>query len=280
MNENEYIENWIDTSITLKDWLQHENINHWELIDECELDEDKIHEIEQHQHRLFHECLNNIVNHNLQRLNDLQSENQKTTAKEHLRIINSFLESTEVKPLILGLLRHIISISETDYLPVLQNYQLVISQRYNDFRTDFAINQKDKFKISHYLTAYILHRYKKELERIITGKSIGVAKTTPTLSLNQIALKYVYESKQITRENGNEIARQYGHTSGEKLFQQYTYYSSAANRKGKPTPLTQKKLSNKIELIESVIAILPTDKKQRAVDELKILKSIFDTEYQ
>ena len=104
--------------------------------------------------------------------------------------------------------------------------------------------------------------------------------TVQILSLKQIALKYIYEGKQITRENGNEIAREYGYTSGEKLFQHYTFYTSVANRKGKPTPLTQKKLSNKIALIESVIAILPTDKQQRAVDELEILKKIFESEYQ
>lgn len=105
-------------------------------------------------------------------------------------------------------------------------------------------------------------------------------KPKPELTINQIALKYVYLGKQITRENGDEIAKKYGHNSGEKLFQRFTYFSSSANRKGKPNLCTPKKLDNKIKLIESIIELLPTDKQERAKDEVSILKKIYETEYQ
>lgn len=101
-----------------------------------------------------------------------------------------------------------------------------------------------------------------------------------TLTINQIALLFVYLGKQITRENGDNIAKQYGHNSGEKLFQRFSHYSSAANRKGKPLSCTPKKLDNKIKLLESVIECLPKDKRHRAVDELSILKNIQETEYE
>jgi len=107
-----------------------------------------------------------------------------------------------------------------------------------------------------------------------------IVKQKPELKIDQIALKYAYESLQITRENGNEIAKRYGHNSGEKLFQRFTYYVSPANRKGLPTPCTPKKLSNKIKLLESVIELLPTEKQQRAKDEVLILKKIYEAEYQ
>lgn len=107
-----------------------------------------------------------------------------------------------------------------------------------------------------------------------------IVKQKPELTINQIALKYVYELLQITRENGKEIARKYGHNSGEKLFQRFTYYSSTANRKGKPNLCTPKKLDNKIKLIESVIELLPTDKQERAKDEVSVLKKIYEAEYQ
>jgi len=100
------------------------------------------------------------------------------------------------------------------------------------------------------------------------------------LKIDQIALKYFYEGIQITRANGNEIAKINGHNSGEKLFQRYTYYSTTTNRKGKPTPCTAKKLKNKIELIESVIELLPTDKQGKAKDDFLILKTILDAEYE
>ena len=107
-----------------------------------------------------------------------------------------------------------------------------------------------------------------------------IVKQKPELKIDQIALKYAYEGLQITRENGNEIAKEYGHNSGEKLFQRFTYFSSSANRKGKPNLCTPKKLDNKIKLIESIIELLPTDKQERARDEVSILKKIYEAEYQ
>jgi hypothetical protein len=107
-----------------------------------------------------------------------------------------------------------------------------------------------------------------------------IAKQKPELKIDQIALKYAYEGLQITRENGNDIAKEYGHNSGEKLFQRFTYFSSLANRKGKPNLCTPKKLDNKIKLIESIIELLPTNKQERVKDEVSILKKIYETEYQ
>lgn len=88
------------------------------------------------------------------------------------------------------------------------------------------------------------------------------------LTTSQIALMYIYDEKAITRRNADEIAKQYGHSSGEHLFQRFTYYSSAGNRKAKET--TKRKQQNKIKLIESVISLLAND--QRAKDELTILR--------
>lgn len=120
----------------------------------------------------------------------------------------------------------------------------------------------------------------KEKERI---KAIPIAQTSnqiPKLTLTQIALIYVYEGKQITRENGKDIAKQYEHKSGEKLFQLFCKYSSAANRKGRPTPCTPTKLKNKIELLESVVPYIINDSLLRANDEIQTLKVIFESEYQ
>jgi hypothetical protein len=106
---------------------------------------------------------------------------------------------------------------------------------------------------------------------------------TDKLKVPQIALIHVYEGIQITRENAGEIATKHGYTaknSGEGLFQDYINYCSKANRKGKPTLCTPKKLKNKIELFESVVNHLSDNSKQRAIDEIKILKIIFENEYQ
>lgn len=99
------------------------------------------------------------------------------------------------------------------------------------------------------------------------------------LSIDQIALIYFYKNTQITRGNASQIIKQYNYTSGEKLFQRFTYYSSAANRKGAPIPCTPKKLKNKIELFKSVIPHLSKNEGERAKDELKILETMFGNEY-
>lgn len=126
-----------------------------------------------------------------------------------------------------------------------------------------------------------LDYWKSELQKLRSGKETqNDTKHQPKLSMNQIALKYFYEGLQITRENGNEIAEQYGHTSGEKLFQRFTFYSSTANRKAKPDLCTPIKLKNKIKLIETVIELLPIEKQARAKDEVSILNGIYEAEYQ
>lgn len=106
---------------------------------------------------------------------------------------------------------------------------------------------------------------------------------TDKLKVPQIALIHVYNGIQITRENAGIIAAKHGYTaknSGEGLFQDYTNYCSTANRKGKPTLCTPKKLKNKIELFESIVNHLSDNSKKRAIDEINILRTIFENEYQ
>lgn len=101
--------------------------------------------------------------------------------------------------------------------------------------------------------------------------------------VKQVALIHAYEGTQITRLNAGEIAAKFGYTSknsGEGLFQDYTAYSSSTFRKSKPTPCTPKKLKNKIELFESIVEHLTDRAKSRAEDEIKILKTLFENEYQ
>jgi len=125
-----------------------------------------------------------------------------------------------------------------------------------------------------------LDYWKSEIQKLKSGKGTqNNTKHRPKLSMNQIALKYVYEGLQITRRgNSNEIAKQYGQTSGDKLYDRFIFYSSTANRKGKPYPFTLKKLQNKIKLIESVIELLPIEKRARAKDEVSILNGIYAAE--
>lgn len=97
------------------------------------------------------------------------------------------------------------------------------------------------------------------------------------LTLPQIALIFCYESKSITRSNMNEYAKDYGHNSGEKLYQKFSKYSSRQNRIGLEA---SKKLNlNKLELFEKVIQNLQGEPKERATDEMKTFKAAFESGY-
>ena len=107
-----------------------------------------------------------------------------------------------------------------------------------------------------------------------------VTKQKPEFTIKQIALIHVYSGEQITRKNCDHIIKKYGHNSGESLFQKFTFFTSGANRKGRPTPCTPKKLQNKIALLESVLKHVPTEKQHRINDEVSVLKKIYEAEFQ
>jgi hypothetical protein len=93
------------------------------------------------------------------------------------------------------------------------------------------------------------------------------------LTLRQIALICHYTGRPVTRDTGKAIAKEYSHTSGDALFNHYTFYRSKANRTGAEDSL--KKNTNKIELFEGVLNLLDgneTAKKQVSSD-LSALKT-------
>lgn len=96
-----------------------------------------------------------------------------------------------------------------------------------------------------------------------------------TLTMKKIALKFVFEKKQITEKNKNDIAADYywvSETSGEKLKREYDYYQKRNNRIGEIKDQTTKKQKNRIELFESVLPLLECDTTE-IKKEIEILKS-------
>lgn len=96
-----------------------------------------------------------------------------------------------------------------------------------------------------------------------------------TLTMKQIALKFVFEKKQITEQNKNTIAANYNwisKNSGEKLKREYDYFQKRNNRIGQIKDQTTKKQKNRIELFESVLPLLEGDTIE-IQNEIEILKS-------
>ena len=150
--------------------------------------------------------------------------------------------------------------------------ELVLKNRELELTAIKSINEIDSKGYIKILKNWFASEKKfiQEITPLLKNNEVITEKTTPELSINQIALKLVYEGFGVNRSNSEAIVKEYGYTSGEKLFQRFTYYSSLANRKGNESTL--KKMQNKIELFESVNELLSDANKQRALDELSILK--------
>lgn len=100
------------------------------------------------------------------------------------------------------------------------------------------------------------------------------------LTIDQIALKYYWEGKSIPRNEANEIVRQFGWKSGERLYHRFTYFSKATNRTGVPPRCTPRILNNKISLFKMVIDTLDETIKNKPIDELKTLENRYKAEYE
>ncbi|MFO0355988.1 MAG: hypothetical protein ACK50A_03465 [Sphingobacteriaceae bacterium] len=111
----------------------------------------------------------------------------------------------------------------------------------------------------------------------VDGKKKGAIK--PKLSVPVIALINIYSNIRITRENADEIARNYGYTSknsGEGLFQDYTKYLKKTDRIG----LSESKIKSKTKLrhINEAIKHLKGKHKMIAKEESKKLENAIEKE--
>lgn len=98
------------------------------------------------------------------------------------------------------------------------------------------------------------------------------------LTIKQIALKLAFEGETVNKEDANEIIKDYGYTSGHKLYQEYNKVCNSKKRISNPDK-SLKLLQNKIALFESVAEILSPELQGKAYDEIKILKNYLP-EYQ
>ena len=166
---------------------------------------------------------------------------------------------------------------ETGKLSSVENIklELILRNRELELNELKSLDSTDKKGYIKYLKFWF-ETEKKFIDEITPLLKKDIADINPLLSIPQVALKLIYEGVSVTRENCKDIISNYGHKSGDKLYNEYTYYSSTSNRKGNPEPPTKLKFQNKIKLFEGVIEVLKQDKKQRAIDELNIIKNNYN----
>lgn len=135
---DEYLENWVNSDTTLIDWRKWK-VDHWDLLDQMRLEKDLVEEIEQHQFNLFHKAVRNQAQNLMTNIVRLIPDNRAQAISEHLRLIDSFVQSETIKTFTLELIKEIIHIREFQYLDVLKCYQKVVRQTFTDVRTDCVL---------------------------------------------------------------------------------------------------------------------------------------------
>jgi len=108
-------------------------------------------------------------------------------------------------------------------------------------------------------------------------KNRKVIPVRPALSINEVALKCVWEETPVTLQNMDELAGRYGFKSGYKFYTSYNFWAKKVNRIADPEGKI--KIKNKIELFERVLKIISLEYRQKALDELKILQNINAEKY-
>lgn len=94
------------------------------------------------------------------------------------------------------------------------------------------------------------------------------------LTLKQIALISFYEGNLITRDNANSIAKNFGHKSGEKLYQHFLHYSQKENRT-KFEHESRRAQRSHILLFESVKQYLNNKQLEKLTNDILMLNAHF-----
>lgn len=96
------------------------------------------------------------------------------------------------------------------------------------------------------------------------------------LTLKQVALLYIYKGEFMPRDAADNIAKEYGHTSGQRLNQHYSDYHKDTDRKPSEKKRKDKSL---MKDIEKIITHLPEDKKAKPQKEVELLKNAVENNY-
>jgi hypothetical protein len=135
--------------------------------------------------------------------------------------------------------------------------QLLIAQSASNYQFNTWLQTHKNWEYRNeeqYLTYLNRDTFDEFLAQKNTGLTNVVSSTTkviPKITMRQIALICHYTDRTVTRETAKSIVKEYSLTSGDALFNHYTYYRSKANRIGIEN--TKKKNDNKVQLLESVL---------------------------
>ncbi|WP_026449919.1 hypothetical protein [Aequorivita capsosiphonis] len=182
--------------------------------------------------------------------------------EEEYRIVKYFIRNVNQYKVISN--AYNIGSDDADYMEVINLNEIVLKHHESiNFLHPFSL-EKEMEQIG------LLQKIKIYLEEYLNINKNQQTKTKPELTLKQVALLYIYNGDHITRENGNSIAEKFGHTSGEKLYQNYNKYALSTDRNSSDSKTKDRNL---LKDIEKVISYLPKAKQENPKGEAERLRN-------
>lgn len=183
--------------------------------------------------------------------------------------VQDYVVSTNIDEIEINIKRKIInhSINYAEELTIEQKNTIIKEKIQSLSRLDY-LNDTNFFKKD---IEYLQTEKNNITNSIFTSGSIE-KKIYSDFTIKKIALLLAYSKVPVTKENANEIIKKYDKTSGAKLYMEYNKLNTSIKRITDPDQ-SIKILKNKIQLFEDVIKIIDDKFKEKAIDELKILKS-------
>jgi len=159
--ESVYIDKWIDIEVTSEDWFEYRHVDHWDIIDQLDLEEEVLEEIIELQSTLFSKHVDVTVDRIIEKYSSRQKDKRIEIIQKHLRDIKNFFEDGNTNESALVNLNRIYGGIRIPAVDLVKAYNDIVLQEF-DFKNDLVLNVPGLHKSSPHFCAYVLFNYKEK----------------------------------------------------------------------------------------------------------------------
>lgn len=167
--EKEYINKWIDCSVTFSDLRRNCRVDHWAGIYKLDLELDKIDKIGIHQKKIFDAYLETKIKSALNDFSDLEPDSKSKVLNKEVKLIQDFFYNNTSKEVV-GRLKNILSFQKPK--EVLLEYDNLLRSRLS--LEDFNIYEIGKANFSPIFVAFFFKKYLERLKESLESNEIYV----------------------------------------------------------------------------------------------------------
>jgi hypothetical protein len=165
-NESEFIDRWINGTVTADDWFEYRYVDYWTVIDQLDLTVEEIEEIENIQYSLFFKHVNKTVDIFIEKYSTRSKAKRIEIIEKQLRDIKNFFEDGNTNESAIENLRSIYSGIRIPQVDLVKAYNDIVFQRFN-IKDDLVLNIPGLHKSSPHFCAFVLFNYKEKAEPIL-----------------------------------------------------------------------------------------------------------------